>query len=98
MQANGAEMLRLACCFATERGIQVCAPVHDALLVEATIDTIDETVADAAAIMGTASRIVLDGFELRTEAKVVCHPERYMDPRGERFWQEVLSILGSLPP
>ena len=27
MQANGAEMLRLACCFATERGISVCAPV-----------------------------------------------------------------------
>jgi len=35
MQANGAEMLRLACCMATERGICVCAPVHDALLIEA---------------------------------------------------------------
>src|SRR5262249_46361650 len=33
LQANGAEMLRLACCLATERGIQVCAPVHDALLI-----------------------------------------------------------------
>ena len=33
MQANGAELLRLACCFATERGIQVCAPVHDAVLI-----------------------------------------------------------------
>ena len=32
MQANGAEMLRLACCLATERGVQVCAPVHDAVL------------------------------------------------------------------
>ena len=35
MQANGAEMLRLACCFATERGVRVCAPVHDAILIEA---------------------------------------------------------------
>ena len=25
MQGNGAEMLRLACCLATERGIEVCA-------------------------------------------------------------------------
>jgi DNA polymerase I len=33
MQANGAEMLRLACCLATERGIEVCAPVHDAVLI-----------------------------------------------------------------
>ena len=27
MQANGAEMLRLACCFTTEAGIKVCAPI-----------------------------------------------------------------------
>ena len=32
MQANGAEMLRLACWLATERGIEICAPVHDAVL------------------------------------------------------------------
>ena len=45
MQANGAEMLRLACCLATERGIRVCAPVHDALLVEARAEDIDAVVA-----------------------------------------------------
>ena len=44
MQANGAEMLRLACCLATERGIRVCAPVHDALLVEASEEAIDAIV------------------------------------------------------
>ena len=34
MQANGAEMLRLACCLATEGGGgEVCAPVHDAVLI-----------------------------------------------------------------
>jgi hypothetical protein len=33
MQANGAEMLRLACCLATECGIEVCAPIHDAVLI-----------------------------------------------------------------
>src|SRR5262249_15536967 len=38
MQANGAEMLRLACCLATERGISVCAPVHDAILIQAPLD------------------------------------------------------------
>jgi len=97
MQANGAEMLRLACCLATERGIHVCAPVHDALLIEAPADDIDRVVADTEAIMAEASRIVLDGFTLRTEAKVVRHPDRYMDPRGERFWREVMSILDSLP-
>ena len=33
MQANGAEMMRIAACLATERGIEVCAPVHDAFLI-----------------------------------------------------------------
>ena len=93
MQGNGAEMLRLACCMATEQGIKVCAPVHDALLIEATIDDIDRAVADAEAIMAEASRVVLDGFSLRTEAKVVRYPDRYMDDRGKQFWEEVMSLL-----
>jgi DNA polymerase-1 len=33
MQANGAEMLRMACCLGTEQGIEICAPVHDAVLI-----------------------------------------------------------------
>ncbi|MHC4402230.1 MAG: DNA polymerase [Planctomycetota bacterium] len=82
MQANGAEMLRLACCFATERGIEVCAPVHDALLVEGPADGINEVVAATERVMAEASRYVLDGFELRTEANIVRWPDRYMDKRG----------------
>ena len=35
LQGNGAEMLRLACSLATERGVTVIAPVHDALMIEA---------------------------------------------------------------
>ena len=41
MQANGAEMLRIACCLGTERGVRICAPVHDAILIEAPIDEIE---------------------------------------------------------
>ena len=37
--------LRLACCLATECGIRVCAPVHDALLIEAPVAEIEEHVA-----------------------------------------------------
>jgi hypothetical protein len=33
MQGNGAECLRLACCFGIERGIEICAPIHDAVLI-----------------------------------------------------------------
>ena len=64
MQANGAEMLRLACCLATERGIEVCAPVHDAVLICAPLERLDADVARMQDAMREASRIVLDGFEL----------------------------------
>ena len=40
-QAHGAEMLRLACCMLAEAGVGLCAPVHDAVLVEAPAATID---------------------------------------------------------
>jgi hypothetical protein len=96
MQANGAEMLRLACCLATERGIQVCAPVHDALLVEGDADGIDETVTATQAAMREASAIVLAGFELRTDAKIVRYPDNYMDERGKSMWETVWRIVAEL--
>ncbi len=96
VQANGAEMLRLACCLATERGIHVCCPVHDALLVEGPVDRIEDTVADAQAAMLEASRVVLDGFELRADAEVVRWPDRYMDKRGEAMWSTAMLILDGL--
>ena len=40
MQSHGAEMMRIAACLATERGIGVCCPVHDALLIESDIDVV----------------------------------------------------------
>jgi DNA polymerase I-like protein with 3'-5' exonuclease and polymerase domains len=97
LQANGAEMLRLACCMATERGIRVCAPIHDALLVEAPIGDIENVVRQTRAIMQEASEQVVPGFPLRTDAEIVRWPERYLDPRGEAMWiatGETLSGLG----
>jgi hypothetical protein len=93
MQANGAEMLRLACCLATERGIDVCAPIHDAMLVEGPIGQIDDVVAGTRAAMGEASRVVLDGLEIDTEAEIIAYPDRYADPRGAVMWERITQLL-----
>ena len=93
MQGNGAEMLRLACCFLVEEGIQVCAPVHDAVLIEAPLDVLDETVQKAQQLMAKASKIVLDGFLLRTDVDVFRYPDRYMDTRGTEMWETIQGIL-----
>ena len=96
MQANGAEMLRLACCLATERGVQVCAPVHDALLVEGDAGSIEDTVATTRAAMAEASRIVLDGLEVGTDVEIIRWPDRYADARGRVMWERISELLTSL--
>jgi len=92
-QANGAEMLRLAIIGLVESGIRVCAPVHDAVLIEAPTAEIDAVVATAQAIMREASRVVLSGFEVRIDSKIVRYPDRYDEPRGEAMWQKITQIL-----
>ena len=93
MQANGAEMLRLACCLATEQGIEVCAPVHDAVLICAPLDRLDHDVARMQDTMREASRVVLDDFELGTDAEIIRYPDRYTDPRGAVMWERVMKLI-----
>jgi hypothetical protein len=96
MQANGAEMLRLACCLLNENDITVCAPIHDAVLIEAPIDFLTEIISQAQEIMAQASEIVLDGFRLRTDVDVVRYPGRYRDERGTKLWDNIMEILEDL--
>jgi DNA polymerase-1 len=96
MQANGAEMLRLACCLATERGIVICATVHDALLIEAPIADLETAVQETQRAMGEASECVLSGFRLRSDVKLIRYPDRFEDERGKRMWATVRDIVNEL--
>lgn len=93
MQANGAEMLRLACCYLTEAGVDVCMPIHDAVLVEGPILEIDRIVDLTRRLMEKASMDVLGGFELRTDVDIFRHPDRYQDKRGISMWETVMELL-----
>lgn len=96
MQANGAEMLRLACCLATEAGIKVVAPVHDAVLIEAPLDQLEAETERMQTLMRQASAQLLDGFELRSDAKLIRAPERFCDERGTFMWETVQDLLREL--
>jgi DNA polymerase I-like protein with 3'-5' exonuclease and polymerase domains len=96
MQANGAEMLRLACCLVTEAGVQVDMPVHDALLIEADLDQIEDAVATTKRLMGEAASLVLGGASIGVDASIVRFPDRYADPRGAVMWVEITTLLGGL--
>jgi DNA polymerase I len=98
VQATGADILRIACIWAHRRGIQLCGPIHDALLIEAPIDRIEADVSLTQEIMRRASRVVLnanpDGpYEPRTDATIIRYPDRYSDKRGQQIWADVLELL-----
>jgi hypothetical protein len=76
-----------------ERGVEVVAPVHDAIAILTPINRMAEGVATMQNAMVEASRIVLDGFELGTKAEPVVYPNRYADPRGAVIWRQVMSLL-----
>lgn len=97
VQANAAEMLRLACCILVERGVGLCCPVHDAVLVEGPADQMEDVVAQTQAAMAEASRVVLRGFEIGADAKIVRWPARYVDDAGAAFWDTVMRLAGPVP-
>jgi len=94
VQGNGAEMLRVAIMLMHEKGLEVSAPIHDAVLIEGPIDREVEFVGQAQNCMRKASEIILKGFALGSDSKSVKTPNRYMDEeRGMSFWNEIMSIL-----
>jgi DNA polymerase I len=96
-QATGAEILRLACCLATEEGLEVVAPFHDALMVHVLIDKVDEAIAHVQSCWNRASAALLGGFELRCaiDRDKVTHefPKRYQDGRQTEFFGAALKFL-----
>ena len=94
MQAHGAEMMRIACILAVERGIKLCAPIHDALLIEAPSDQIDAEVVRLKECMAEASEAVLGAGKIcRVDADIVRYPDRYMDEHGQEMWDQIMGLL-----
>ena len=93
MQANGSEMLRVAVIYAHHLGVEICATVHDALLIQAPLSLIDKAALDTQFAMEEASELILKGFRLKTDTEVVKWPHRYFDERGAGMWSKIMKLL-----
>jgi DNA polymerase I-like protein with 3'-5' exonuclease and polymerase domains len=96
MQAGCAEIMRLAASFMVDEGLALCATVHDAVLIEAPIGQIDADVEVAKQCWRRASEIVLGGFSLEADCKIVRYPDVYHDDDGEEMWTRLLGALADL--
>ena len=91
MQANGGEMMRVAAIGAMLAGIKVCAPVHDAFLIAASRQRLEQEVEAMRDTMTKAGQLVC-GVPVRTEAKLIRYPNRYMEERGIAMWNRVMRL------
>jgi DNA polymerase I-like protein with 3'-5' exonuclease and polymerase domains len=98
IQSAGADILRIACILAARHGIWLLAPIHDAVLIESSIQQIEADVALMREIMRRASRLVLNAtpegtHELRTDYTIIRYPDRFSDKRGAAIWERMLQLL-----
>jgi hypothetical protein len=96
MQSAGSEILHVACVLAERRGIEIVAPVHDAIMAECAADQAEELSAELDRVMGDASAVVLGGYRLPTDCQIIRPGERYFDDRGEAMWTTVTRLLAKL--
>jgi DNA polymerase family A len=92
IQSAGSHLMQFVCIAATEAGIEVACPVHDAFLIVAPLDRLNHDVELMRSIMVRASKIVTGGLPIRVDAKII-RSGRYMDPRGQRMWDRVMELL-----
>jgi hypothetical protein len=100
MQANGAEMLRLATMRLCEVGLVPSMLVHDGILIEVNDE---EQIAHAKLIMRNAARKVCNGFEVGVDVDQQLAPgAHYRDrrPVAKAMWETIMSALqevGAMP-
>jgi DNA polymerase-1 len=90
VQGYGADLLRLSVARAVDQGLNIIGTMHDSILLEARSTDIQAQVEALLAIMATASRELLDGFQLNVEAPIY---HRYHDKAGQELWQKVTAFL-----
>jgi DNA polymerase-1 len=77
-------------------GVPVCAPVHDAVLIDTTEEAVERDKARAVMCLERASQRFLGGLKLRVDVKPIRFGERFTDPRGVRTWAFVEQSLREL--
>ena len=104
MQGNCAEILRFACCLATECGIDIGASIHDALFYTAPESSWEEVDIAMKRCMDEACQVVLgDEYVLKSDRDVVLydadgyhfdaertlHHGHYQHEDGQKMWRKI---------
>jgi hypothetical protein len=98
-QGAGSDLMRLTAIAATEAGIVIAAPIHDAFWVLAPLAELDSTIARMTEIMTKASTFVTGGLPIGvTLEAIVRAPDGLGDVRedkdkGQKMWREIQQLV-----
>ena len=97
IQATAAEILHVLCILAERRGIEIIAPVHDAVMAEGPVEQAEELSIALDRVMRDAAAVVLRGYELPTDTADLDGPifpgQHYFDERGAEMWETVTRLV-----
>jgi DNA polymerase I len=100
VQACGSAILHTAVLLAERRGIEIVAPVHDALMAQCRVEDLHDVSAALDRCMRDASALMLEGYEIPTGdegGKWLIRPgQRFYDKRGAAMWAAINRLLNTL--
>jgi hypothetical protein len=96
IQSTGSEILHVACILAERRGIELVAPIHDALMAEANAADAEDATHALDRLMRDASAIVLKGYELPSDCQIVHAGASFYDKNGKDLWDTITNLVTRL--
>jgi hypothetical protein len=94
MQSHGAEMLRLAL-YATEKGLGICAPLHDAIFTVAPAN-LEEWATETLKDCMERAAVDIIGVKIPIEMFIVRYPDRFVPddkPAAMTVWDKMMESL-----
>jgi DNA polymerase family A len=93
MQSGGGEILREATNRLVADGVEVCALIHDAIVIVSPTSRFKEDTAKTLRAMHEASAEVLNGFKVDVEMTAASYPNTYVDEDGADMWNRLSRLI-----
>lgn len=94
-QANGASMLHLGLIALREAGIRVVLPVHDAVVIEAPPQEIEDAARATQEILGDISeQLLLGRLRVGADVEIYAPGDRMLPKDGRAMWKRVTEFVG----
>ena len=87
VQGTGSEILRATVIRLAAEGFEICATLHDSVMVELDLEDWQARLRHLEFVMTESTRPLLGGYGVTVESKVLMPGERYLEDKGRGTWE-----------